>query len=217
MARARIYDSADEAVSDVTDGSVVMVGGFYVGRPTNLVEALARKKSLDLIIIANATGNLRPLVEGRQIKKLICSSTGGSGEFQEQYRRGEVAVEMMPQGTLAERIRAGGAGIGGFYTPIGVDTVIERGKKKEIIEGKEYLFELPLKAEFALIRAWKADTLGNLVYRRAARNFNPIMATGATITIAEVDDVVDPGEFDPETIGTPAIYVDRILRVGAQR
>ncbi len=211
MTRPGFFTSADDAVADIADGASLMIGGFYAGRPEALVEALFRRGVRNLTVIANAGGMAGRLAEGRQLSRFYCSSTRGSPAFEQQYLAGEVEVEMMPQGTLAERIRAGGAGLGGFYTPSGLGTAVERGKEKRWLNGREYLLELPLTADYALIRARKADRAGNLIYWRSARNFNPIMATAARITIAEVDEVCEAGGLDPEQIVTPGIFVHRVL------
>ncbi len=226
MAINKVYESADSAIADVEDEAVVMFGGFTArGTPTGLILALKRKETRNITAITNdCCGGWRLgdvdvslLIESKQVKKVIASyPVAGSPSrvcaLERQYLAGEIELEMFPQGTLAEKIRAGGAGIGGVFTPTGVGTVFAQGKEKRVIDGKEYLLELPLKADFAFIRAHKADKMGNLVYRRAARNFNPPMATAARVTIAEVDEIVEPGELDPEAIVTPGIYVHRIVK-----
>jgi 3-oxoadipate CoA-transferase alpha subunit len=235
MTLSKIYKSCDEAVADIFDGATIMVGGFgsYGGLPINLIVALAGQGARNLTVIANMGGvgfeltkRIKPggyqdlgiLFERGQVKKLIASvpALGGmppTSPFEKLYSEGKVEVEMVPQGTLAERIRCAAGGIGGFYTPVGLGTVVEKGKEKKVINGKEYILELPLKADFALIKAHKADTLGNLIYRRTARCFNPVMAMAAKVTIAEVDQLVQVGELDPEVIVTPHIYVKRIVEV----
>ncbi|MBI2329031.1 MAG: CoA transferase subunit A [Chloroflexi bacterium] len=218
----KVVSSAQEAVADVTDGSTIMFGGFGVsGIPFTLIRALRHKGTKNITAIINNAGgrlaniDLAVLVKNRQIKKVIASYPVYPwfvSPFEEQYLKGEVELEIIPQGTFVERIRAGGAGIAGFYTPTGVGTVVENGKEKRSFNGKEYLLELALAADFALIKAHKADKMGNLTYHLTARNFNPVMATAARITIAEVDEVVETGELDPETVITPGIYVNRVVK-----
>jgi 3-oxoacid CoA-transferase A subunit len=216
----KVYPSPDAAVADIPDNVTIMFGGFVTaGSPTSLILALKRKGVRGITGIANNIGlgdKLDELCENRQIKKMIASfAIRASGArrslFEEQYRRGEVELELVPQGTLAERIRAAGAGIGGFYTRTGVGTPVAEGKETREIDGEVYLFERPLYADYALIKASRADRWGNLVYHGASRNFNVPMATAARIVIAEVDEIVDVGELDPEMIVTPGIYVDRIV------
>jgi 3-oxoacid CoA-transferase A subunit len=231
----KIFKTCDEAVADIFDGATVMVGGFgsYGGLPSNLIVALAAQGAKNLTVIANMGGvgfeltkHIKPggypdlglLFERGQVKKFIGSvpALGGmppTSPFERLYSQGKVELEMVPQGTLAERIRCAAGGIGGFYTPVGLGTVVERGKEKKVINGKEYILELPLGADFALVKAHKADTLGNLVYRRTARCFNPVMAMAARVTIVEVDRLVPAGELDPEVIVTPHVYVKRIVEV----
>src|SRR5215470_11518625 len=203
--------TATAAVADIPDSASILVGGFGVlqGWPHELLFALRDKGVKDLTIICNSPGfgpfSPQILAENRQIKKLIASFGGYSYRvtpLSEQIGRGEVEFELVPQGTLVERVRAGGAGIPAFFTPTGIGTVIEAGKEKRIFNGREYLLEIALRADFAFIRAHKTDTHGNLVYRRTARNFNPPFATAANVTIAEVDEIVEPGMLDPEAIGT---------------
>ena len=218
----KIFSSPEEAVADIPDGSTIMFGGFGVtGIPSTLIQALSKKGTRDIIAISNSPGgrledfDLSILLRNKQIKKVIASFpvyTGKVNIFEQQYLKGEIELETVPQGTLAERIRAGGAGIAGFYTPTGVGTIVDEGKEKRTINGKEYLLELALKANFALIKAHRADRLGNLTYHMTARNFNPLMATAAEVTIAEVDEIVEVGELDPEVIITPGIFVDRIVK-----
>ncbi len=218
---ATVFESADEALAGIEDGAVIMFGGFVsAGSPSNLILALQRRGTRRLTAIANNIGlgdKLDVLCEHRQIERVIATfAIRASGErrslFEEQYRRGEVELELVPQGTLAERIRAGGAGIGGVLTPTGVGTVVEEGKQAVELDGVSYLLERALRADVALIKAHRADRLGNLVYRKAGRNFNPLMGTAADLVIAEVEEIVEPGELDPEAIGTPAVYVDRLVR-----
>jgi len=220
----KVFQSFQEAVADVHDGATIMFGGFIdkPGSPTSLILALRDKGAKNLTTISNrcAAMDLDPLFEARQVRKAIASApVPGSrvpSPFEEQYLAGEVELEIVPMGTMVERMHAAGAGIGGFYTPVGVGTLIAEGKEKKVIDGKEYILELPLKADFAFIRAHKADKMGNLTYWRTQRNFNPIMAIAAKVTIAEVDEIVEVGELDPEAIVTPAIYVDRIVKRGKQ-
>jgi len=217
----KLYASPAEAVADVFDGAVVMIGGFGpVGSPAKLVFALADQGARDLTIISNNVGlgdRLDVLFENRQVRKFIGSfpfRTWGSKTtfLVEQWRAGEIEVEVVPQGTVAERIRAAGAGLGGFYTPTGVGTVVEQGKERRTLNGREYILEMPLRADFALIRAHRADKMGNLVYKETARNFNPVMATAAEVTIAEAQEIVETGALDPEVIVTPGVYVNRIVQ-----
>jgi 3-oxoacid CoA-transferase subunit A len=220
----KVFDSASAAIHAVPDGVTIMFGGFVsAGSPTNLILALYEKGSKNLTGIANNIGlgdKLDVLCEKKQLRKMIASfairaSTKRQSLFEQLFVNGEVELELVPQDTLAERIRAGGAGIPAFYTPTGVGTVVAEGKRVGSFEGREYLMERTLTADFAFIRGYKADRLGNLVYRKASRNFNEIMATAARITIAEVEDIVEPGELDPETIVTPALFVDRIVKAPA--
>lgn len=216
----KVYPSPAAAIHDVFDGATIMFGGFVsAGSPTNLILALYEKGTTGITGIANNIGlgdKLDVLCEKRQLRKMIASfairaSGGRRSLFEEQYRRGEVELELVPQGTLAERIRAGGAGIAGFYTPTGAGTVVAEGKETRIFDGRPCLLELPLRADFAFIKAYRADTWGNLVYRKAARNFNAVMATAADIVIAEVEEIVPAGELDPELVVTPGVYVDRVV------
>lgn len=217
---ARVLADADVALEGIEDGASIMFGGFVsAGSPSNLILALQRRGTTGITAIANNIGlgdKLDELCADRQITRVIATfairaSGSRSSRFEEQYRQGEVELELVPQGTFAERIRAGGAGIGGFLTRTGVGTVVEQGKETLDFAGERYLLERPLRADVAFVKAWKADRLGNLVYRGAGRNFNPIMATAADLVIAEVEEIVEPGELDPERVGTPAVYVDRIV------
>lgn len=216
----KVYPSPAAAIHDVFDGATIMFGGFVsAGSPTNLILALYERGTTGITGIANNIGlgdKLDVLCEKRQLRKMIASfAIRASGSrrslFEEQYRRGEVELELVPQGTLAERIRAGGAGIAGFYTPTGAGTVVAAGKETRVFDGRPCLLELPLRADFAFIKAYRADTWGNLVYRKAGRNFNAVMATAADIVIAEVEEVVPAGELDPELVVTPGVYVDRVV------
>jgi 3-oxoacid CoA-transferase subunit A len=213
----KLVESADAAVADIRDGATLMVGGFGLcGNPENLIQALHRKRVKDLVLISNNCGTtelgLGVLLQARQIRKIVASYVGENKEFERQYLSSELEVELVPQGTLAERIRAGGAGIGGFYTATGVGTQVAQGKEVRTLDGRTYLLELPLRADFALLRARRADTWGNLVYRKTTRNFQPMMAAAARITIAEAEEVVAPGELDPDSVMTPGIYVKRLVR-----
>lgn len=214
----KVYANAQEAISGLLrDGMTLMVGGFGLcGIPENLILALRDSGVKDLTVISNNAGvddfGLGLLLQTRQIKKMISSYVGENKTFERQLLEGSLEVELVPQGTLAERIRAGGAGIGAFYTRTGVGTQVAEGKETRVIDGVEYVLEMPLKADLALVKAWKGDTMGNLVYRKTARNFNPMMATAATTTLVEVEHLVEAGEIDPDHIHTPGIYVDRIIQ-----
>ena len=212
----KIVPSADEAIRDVSDGATLMVGGFGLcGNPENLIAALHRKGAKGLTVISNNCGTtelgLGVLLQARQIRKMVASYVGENKEFERQFLGGELEVELNPQGTLAERIRAGAAGIGGFYTATGVGTQVAEGKETRVIGGREYLLELPLRADFALVKAWKADGWGNLVFRRTARNFNGVMCGAAKVTIAEVEEIVPVGALPPDAVHVPSIYVQRLL------
>jgi 3-oxoacid CoA-transferase subunit A len=216
----KVLQSADEAVALVPDGATIMVGGFGLcGIPENLIAALHRRGTRNLTVISNNAGidefGLGILLKSRQIRKMISTYVGENKEFERQYLQKEIEVELVPQGTFSERIRAGGAGIGGFFTPTGYGTIIAEGKETRLIDGRHYVLELPLKADFALVRAWKGDHVGNLVYRRTARNFNPMMATAAQLTLAEVETLVAPGELHPDAVHTPGVYVKRIVQGAA--
>lgn len=213
----KIYTSFDEAVADIQDGMTLMVGGFgLVGIPENLIKALKDKRTTDLTVISNNCGvddwGLGLLLHDKQIKKMISSYVGENKEFERQVLNGELEVQLVPQGSLAEKIRAGGAGIPAFYTPAGVGTQIAEGRETREFNGKEYLLEEGLVADFSLIRAWKADKMGNLVFRKTAQNFNSIMAPAGKVTIAEVEEIVEVGELDPDEIHTPSIYVQGIIQ-----
>ncbi len=213
----KVVESADAAVADIPEGATLMVGGFGLcGIPENLIAALVRRGVKGLKTISNNMGVDR-FGMGRMLEEgMIVSHTGSYvGEnklLEEQVLKGEIDLTLLPQGTMAERIRAAGAGIPAFYTPAGVGTLVAEGKETREFEGKLYLLEHWLRADFALIKAWKGDTMGNLVYRKTARNFNPMMATAAKITIAEVEELVEPGEIDPDHVITPGIYVKRIFQ-----
>ena len=215
----KLVASADAAVADIPDGATIMVSGFGLcGNPENLITALHRKGVKDLTIVSNNCGTteegLGILLQSRQIRKMVSSYVGENKVFEKQYLSGELEVELVPQGTLAERIRAGGAGIGGFYTPTGVGTVVAEGKETRVIGGREYLLEMPLRADFSLVHAWKADKWGNLVFRKTARNFNPMMCAAARVCIAEAEHIVEVGSLDPDQIHVPSIYVKRLVQAG---
>ncbi len=216
----QILGSFQEAVQVIPDGATLMVGGFgLVGIPENLLLALAERGTRNLTVISNNCGvddwGLGLLLRNKQISKIIASYVGENKEFERQVLQGEIEVELIPQGTLAERIRAGGAGIPAFYTPAGVGTPLAEGRETRTFGGNSYILEQALTADFSLIRAVRADRMGNLVYNKTARNFNPLMATAGRTTIAEVEQLVEAGELDPETIHTPGIYVQQII-VGKQ-
>lgn len=219
MSSRKIYPTAAAALTDVLrDDMTIMSGGFGLcGIPAVLIDAVLESGVRGLTLISNNPGcdglGLGKLFETRQVRRLICSYAGENAQFARQYMAGEVEVEFNPQGTLAERIRAGGAGIPAFYTRTGVGTVVAEGKPTAEFDGKTYLLERGLRADLALVHAWRGDTEGNLVYRMTARNFNPMMATAAAITVAEVEELVEPGAIDPDRIITPGIFVDRILRL----
>ncbi len=213
----KVVPSALEAVADVPDGATLMVGGFGLcGIPENLIAALRERGTKDLTVISNNAGvddfGLGLLLQTRQIRKMIATYVGENRLFEQQFLEGELEVELVPQGTFAERIRAGGAGIPAFYTPTGVGTVVAEGKERRVFDGREYLLERALTADFALVKAWRGDPMGNLVYRKTARNFNPIMAMAGRITIAEVEELVPVGGLDPDEVHTPGIFVQRILQ-----
>jgi 3-oxoacid CoA-transferase subunit A len=213
----KIVASAEAAVALIPDGASIMMGGFGVcGVPENLIQALHARGTRQLTIISNNAGidgfGIGLLLEARQVRKMISTYVGENKEFERQYLSGEIEADLVPQGTFSERIRAGGAGIGGFFTPTGYGTSVAEGKETRIIDGKPYVLEPPLRADFAFVRAWKGDGAGNLVYRRTARNFNPVMATAARVTIAEVEHLVEPGDINPDHVITPGIFVKHILK-----
>ncbi|MBP7183902.1 MAG: CoA transferase subunit A [Saprospiraceae bacterium] len=213
----KVVSGPDQAVSDIQDNAVIMLGGFGLcGIPENCIAALIRKGVKGLTCISNNAGvddfGIGLMLQTRQVKKMISSYVGENKEFERQLMSGELEVELIPQGTLAERIRAGGAGIPAFFTPAGVGTEVAEGKEIRIFHGKEYLLEMWLRADFAIVKAWKGDTAGNLIYRGTAQNFNPMMAAAGKITIAEVEELVPVGELDPNQIHTPGIYVQRIFQ-----
>lgn len=216
---SKVVSSIDEALRDIHDGVTIFFGGFGgAGFPHNLTQGLCDRGVKNITAICNNCGTdegeLGILFKHRRISKMVASFPGPrSFYFQELYTAGEVELELVPQGVLCERIRAAGAGLGGFYSPVGIGTEVAVGKEERAIDGKTYILELPLRADYALLRAYKADRIGNLIYRKAARNFNPLMATAADVTIVEVEEVVGVGDLDPEVIVTPSIFVDRVIAV----
>lgn len=213
----KVVNSAESAILDIEDNSVLMFGGFGLsGIPENLITAILKKGIKNLTCISNNAGvdgfGLGLLLENKQIKKMISSYVGENEEFERQLLSGELEVDLIPQGTLAERIRAGGAGIPAFFTPAGVGTEVAEGKEERVFEGKAYILEQWLRADFSLVKAWKGDTAGNLIFKGTSRNFNPMMATAGKITIAEVEELVPAGELDPNQIHTPGIFVTRIFQ-----
>jgi 3-oxoacid CoA-transferase subunit A len=216
----KVVADADAAVADVHEGATIMVGGFgVVGVPEHLLAALYRRGVRGLTVISNNAGTddhgIGPLLKARQVRKMIATYVGENKEFERQFLQKELEVELVPQGTFSERIRAGGAGIAAFYTPTGVGTVVADGKDVREFDGRAYVLERALTADFALVKAWTGDTAGNLVYRRTTRNFNPMMATAARTTIAEVEHLVDAGAIVPDHVHTPGIFVRRILQGAA--
>src|SRR3954452_13380801 len=213
----KVVASAADAVALVPAGATIMMGGFGLcGIPENLIAALHARGTGGLTVVSNNAGiddfGIGVLLRARQVRKMIATYVGENKEFERQFLTGELEVELVPQGTFAERIRAGGAGIGGFFTPTGYGTLAAEGKETRIIDGRAYVLEQPLTADFAFVRAWKGDSVGNLVYRRTARNFNPVMATAARVTIAEVEQLVEPGSIDPDHVITPGIFVRHIVK-----
>jgi 3-oxoacid CoA-transferase A subunit len=213
----KVVKNADEAVADIPDHATIMLGGFGLsGIPENCITAILKTGVKGLTFISNNAGvddfGIGLLLKTRQVKKMISSYVGENAEFERQLLSGELEVELIPQGTLAERCRAGGAGIPAFFTPAGYGTEVAEGKEVREFDGKKYLLEHWLRADFAIVKAWKGDSTGNLVYRGTARNFNPMMAAAGTITIAEVEELVPLGELDPNQIHTPGIYVQRIFQ-----
>ena|SRR5207247_2579641 len=213
----KVLPNAEAAVALVPDGATIMMGGFGLcGIPENLIRALHGRGTKGLTVISNNAGvdefGIGMLLRSRQVQKMVSTYVGENKEFERQFLSGELEVELVPQGTFAERIRAGGAGIGGFFTPTGYGTLAVEGKETRVIGGKPYVLEPPLRADFAFVKAWKGDRVGNLVYRRTARNFNPVMATAARVTIAEVEELVEPGQIDPDHVITPGIFVKHIVR-----
>ncbi|GAA1780425.1 3-oxoacid CoA-transferase subunit A [Nocardioides hankookensis] len=216
----KICDTAAEAVDGIEDGSTVLIGGFgMAGMPVQLIDALIDQGATDLTVVSNNAGNgdtgLAALLAQGRVRKVVCSfpRQADSWVFDGLYRDGKVELELVPQGNLAERMRAAGAGIGAFFSPTGVGTPLAEGKETREIDGRTYVLELPIRGDVALVGAHTADRMGNLVYRKTARNFGPVMATAASTTIVQVREVVDTGELDPEAIVTPSIYVDRVVAV----
>lgn len=212
----KVFSNAEEAVSDILNGSILMLGGFGLcGIPENCIAALAKKKIKNLTCISNNAGvddfGIGLLLLQKQLKKMVASYVGENAEFERQLLSGELDVELIPQGTLATRCMAAGYGLPAFFTPAGVGTEVAQGKELREFNGKEYLMEYAFNADFALVKAWKGDTTGNLIYRETARNFNPLMAMAGKITIAEVEELLQPGQLDPNQIHTPGIYVHRIF------
>ncbi len=213
----KVLATAAEAVERIPDGATILMGGFGLcGIPETLIDALRARGTKGLTVISNNAGvddfGIGVLLRTRQVRKMIATYVGENKEFERQYLTGELEVELVPQGTFAERIRAGGAGIGGFFTPAGYGTLVAEGKETRVIDGKPYVLEQPITADFAFVKAWRGDRSGNLVYRKTARNFNPVMATAARVTIAEVEHLVEPGEIDPDHVITPGIFVQHILQ-----
>ena len=213
----KVLASAEAAVEIVPDGASVMMGGFGVcGIPENLIRALHARGTTGLTVISNNAGvddfGAGILLRARQVKKMVSTYVGENKEFERQYLSGELEVELVPQGTFSERMRAAGAGIAGFFTPTAYGTIVAEDKETRVIDGRGYVLEQPLRADFAFVKAWKGDRLGNLIYRRTARNFNPVMATAARVTIAEVEEIVEPGAIDPDHVVTPGIFVKHIIK-----
>jgi 3-oxoacid CoA-transferase subunit A len=218
----KVYPNVEAALDLLQGGMTIMSGGFGLsGNPEACIELIGRRGVKDLTIISNNCGNqgqgLAVLLKNRQVRRVVCSFIGGNPDLAEQYLAGTVEVELNPQGTLAERIRAGGAGIGGFFTPTGVGTVVSEGKEIREIDGRRYVFERPLHADLAIVRAAVGDRLGNLRFYRTSRNFNPLMAMAADVTVAEVDKLVDVGALDPDDVHLPALFVQRIVEVPEHR
>jgi 3-oxoacid CoA-transferase subunit A len=212
----KVVESADDAVSRIPDGATIMMGGFGLcGIPETLIAALHARGTKGLTVISNNAGiddfGIGVLLKSRQVRRMIATYVGENKEFERQFLTGELEVELVPQGTFSERIRAGGAGIGGFFTPTGYGTLVAADKETRTIDGTPYVLERPLTADFAFVKAWKGDRAGNLVYQKTARNFNPVMATAASVTIAEVEHLVEPGGIDPDHVVTPGIFVRYIL------
>jgi 3-oxoadipate CoA-transferase, alpha subunit len=223
VSRAQVMESVDEAVAGIQDGSTILVGGFgLAGMPFDLIDGLIRQGAKDLTIVSNNAGNgdvgLAALLKAGQVRKVICSFPRqvDSYVFDGLYREGKIELEVVPQGNLAERMRAAGAGIGAFYCPTAVGTPLADGRETREIDGRTYVLEYPIKGDYAFVSAYRADTLGNVVYRKTARNFGPVMAAAATTTIVQVSEIVPVGTLDPEAVVTPSIYVDRIVRATAR-
>jgi len=213
----KVISGAREAVERISDGTTILMGGFGLcGIPENLIAALRGKGTRNLTVASNNAGvddfGIGILLKTRQVRKMISTYVGENEIFERQCLSGELEVELVPQGTFAERLRAGGAGIPAFYTPTGVGTLVAEGKEVREFDGRKYLLERAIRGDFAFVKAWKGDRLGNLVYRKTARNFNPLMATAADFTIAEVEELVEPGDLEPDAVVTPGIYVDAIFQ-----
>jgi 3-oxoacid CoA-transferase subunit A len=213
----KVLANAEQAVALIPEGATIMMGGFGLcGIPENLIAALRARGTKGLTVISNNAGvddfGIGMLLRSRQVTKMISTYVGENKEFERQFLSGELEVELVPQGTFAERIRAGGAGIAGFFTPTGYGTRVAEGKETRTIGGRPYVLETPLRADFAFVKGWRGDRVGNLLYRKTARNFNPVMATAADVTIAEVEHLVEPGEIDPDHVVTPGIFVRHILQ-----
>jgi 3-oxoacid CoA-transferase subunit A len=218
----KVVGGADEAVADVADGTTLVVGGFGLcGIPENLIAALVRRGVKNLTVVSNNCGvddwGLGLLLARRQIRKMVSSYVGENAEFERQFLSGELEVELVPQGTLAERMRAGGAGIPAFYTPAGAGTLVAEGKETRQFDGRDYLLERGIVGDFSMVAAWKGDRLGNLVYRKSARNFNPMAVTAGRVAIAEVEELVEVGALDPECIHTPGVFVNRMVVAPRQK
>jgi 3-oxoacid CoA-transferase subunit A len=212
----KVVSSYEEAMAGLEDGMTVISGGFGLcGIPENLISEIKRKGTKELTLVSNNCGvddfGLGVLLQDRQIKKIVASYVGENAEFERQMMNGELEVELTPQGTLAEKMRAGGAGIPAFFTATGYGTPVAEGKEEREIDGRMYILEPAIKGDFAIVKAWKADRYGNLVFRKTARNFNPMAATAGKITVVEVEEIVEPGELDPDQIHTPGIYVNRLI------
>ena len=218
----KVVGGADEAIADVADGATIVVGGFGLcGIPENLIGALVRRGVKDLTVVSNNCGvddwGLGLMLARKQIRKMVSSYVGENAEFERQFLSGELEVELVPQGTLAERMRAGGAGIPAFYTPAGAGTLVAQGKETRAFDGRDYLLERGIVGDFSMVAAWKGDRLGNLVYRKSARNFNPMAVTAGRISIAEVEELVEVGSLDPECVHTPGVFVNRIVVAPRQK
>jgi 3-oxoacid CoA-transferase subunit A len=216
MTKSKLKHSFEEVIQNIQDGAIIVVGGFGLcGIPEKAIFALLEKGTKDLTVISNNCGvddwGLGLLLANKQIKKMVASYVGENKIFENQFLSGELEVELVPQGTLAERIRAGGAGIPGFYTATGVGTPIADGKEHKIFNGRTYILEEGIVGDYAFVKAWKADPLGNLIFRKTARNFNPIVATSGKITVAEVEELVEVGDLDPDEVHIPGVYVQHVL------
>jgi 3-oxoadipate CoA-transferase, alpha subunit len=216
----QVCQSTDDAVAGIEDGSTVLIGGFgMAGMPVDLIDALIRQGASELTVVSNNAGNgdtgLAALLAKGRVRKIVCSfpRQSDSWVFDDLYRSGRIELDVVPQGNLAERLRAAGAGIGAFFCPTGVGTTLAEGKETRLIDGRNYVLEHPIKGDVALVKAHIADRMGNLIYRKTARNFGPVMATAATTTVVQVRDVVEPGGIDPEVVVTPGIFVDRVVAV----